>query len=236
MAKWEKRCKDILDRERKKHHAVWELATKLEEVIHGFNPISREELKKEINPLIASVKLHDSVITEVKYEDRYKNNECEENQMLLTVSIVGDFSGSIVIGTCGGTRNTKTGRIPIFYVSSYDKNVYSLKMDEMKQMYRKYHKYSVESLIDLFLEKQTYFRYDDRFKSYEICNKKPSSYGDSINGYIRSYNDDKEVKLHKRTFDNINKLRCCDDVMQFAEDKLNGVSESVTYEWTEYRL
>ncbi|KOS61488.1 hypothetical protein FJQ98_16390 [Lysinibacillus agricola] len=192
MAKWEKRFKEILSSERKKHYAVWELADNLEKIIHGFSPISREELKKEITPIIDSTELVESVISEIKYENRYEKSDCEENNMILTINITGDFKGSIVIKTGRGTRDNGTERTPIFYVSSYDKNVYSNKISEMKRMYKKYHNYSLEVIIDLFFDRQSYLSYDDRFKVYEISNKKPSSYDDSIKGYIKSYDDKKD--------------------------------------------
>jgi len=233
LAKWEKRYEEITNRERRKHNAVWRLADQLEKLIHGFSPISRKELKKEIAPVIESVELVDSVISEVKYENRYKTTECEENNMILTIDIVGDFNGSIVIETGQGTRSTETGRTPIFYVFSCDKKVYSNRISEMKRMYEKYHNYSVELLTDLFFDKQIYLNYNDYFKSYEMCDKKPSEYGDSITGNL---DNKKDWKIHKRAFDNLKKLKHSENIMEYAEEKLYGVNDSVKFEWIEYKL
>ncbi|TCI99993.1 hypothetical protein [Cytobacillus praedii] len=234
MPKWENRVKQILKNEREKHKAVYQLSKQLYELAHGFTPVDKVLLLQEIRKLCDSATLIDSRITNVSTKPRYERSSKECDQVI-TISIEGDFNGYIKIETGGGYRNSNEGRIDIFYVYSSDNEIVSFKGQKLLELYKQYKHTTVEKLIDLALDNKYYLQYEDCYKNYEIWHKEPSQYGDSIKGELNVRN--KEYShYYKKKHHNLNKLIKCDNLLKFAEEYLDGSSESTTYEWFEYRL
>ncbi|MCM3109924.1 hypothetical protein [Lederbergia lenta] len=235
MSKWEERVDKIIKEEKEKHVAVYELMKQLQKYMHGFTPVDKNLLFREIKKICDETILYQSEVRSITVEPKYKN-ENDEAQQIFTFNLEGDFNGSIIIETGKGWRDTKDGRINIFYVSSYDCKVNSNKEQRTKKAFEPYKHMVVEKLVDIALDNKLYITYEDTYKNYEIWHKRPSEYGDSIKGRLSSYNRIDSGKENKKRLTSLNKLSKYDDIREYAENKLDGVSESQTYEWTEYRL
>lgn len=235
MSKWETRINKILNDEKQKHGAVYELNRQLYNFAHGFNPVDKILLLQELKKLCDNTSLIDSEIANVSMEPRYKQDEKECDQ-IITVTIKGDFNGYIKIETGSGYRNTNEGKLDIFYVWSSSNEIVSLKEEQCRKLYKQYKHNTVEKLIDLSFEKKYYLDYEDYFKNYEIWDKAPSEYGDSIKGELKMFEEHKNYKHYKSKYENLNKITKYQSVKEFAEEELNPYHESTTYEWIEYRL
>lgn len=235
LARWELRAKEIISNEKNKHVAVYDLSKKIYEKTHGFNPVNKELLQNEIMEICNNADLIDSLVTEVVFQPRFKRSN-EESDQLITVFIKGDFNGSINLETVGGTRNTDEGRIPIFYAWSSTNEVVSLKEQKLQEYYKQYKHKSVEKLIDLALENKYFLTYEDCYKNYEIWHKEPNQYGDSIKGELKFFDEQKDSHHYKEKYNNLVKLTDSDDLKEFAKEHLFAKEESMTYEWTEYKL
>ncbi|KON87434.1 hypothetical protein AF332_11750 [Sporosarcina globispora] len=235
MSKWEKRAKEIISNEKKKHVAVYELGKRIYKKTHGFNPVNKELLRKEIMEICNSADLIDSLVSEVDFQPRFKQSNDESDQ-LITIYIEGDFNGSIKLETGGGTRNTNDGKIPIFYAWSTTSEVTSLKEQKLQEFYKQYKDSSVEKLIDLALENKYFLTYEDCYKNYEIWHKEPSQYGSSIKGELKFFDEQEDSHRYKEKYNNLKKLMDSSDIKKFAEEHLYAKEESYTYEWTEYKL
>ncbi|MFO1442927.1 hypothetical protein KDN24_06815 [Bacillus sp. Bva_UNVM-123] len=235
MTKWENRVKQMLKNEREKHKAVYELNKQLYELIHGFTPVNKDLLLQEIKKVCDSTALIDSKINSISIEPRFESNSKECDQ-IITLTIKGDFNGYIKIKTGGGYRNSKEGRIDIFYVYFSDLEVVTLKEQQLLNAYKQYKHFSVERIIDLAFDNKLYLEYDDRYKNYEIWHKKPSIYGNSIKGELSVYDEKENGQYFKKKYDNLNKLMKCGNLNEFAEKQLYAKHESTTYEWIEYKI
>lgn len=237
MAKWEIKAKNILETERKRHAAVYLLKEELYQKLHGFHPIDKFLFEKEIKNITENVTLIDSEITQITIEPRFKRSENTDAELAINIHIKGDFNGYISIETGSGYRNTNEGRIDIYYLYSSNCKVVSEKENKIKEMYKKYQKYTVEKLIDLALEKENlYLEYDDQYKNYILWHKKPSEYGDSITGDLKLYDEERNYKDYKKSFDKITKLNKFENLEEFANEVLYPSYQSTTYEWVEYKL
>jgi hypothetical protein len=235
LSKWESRVKKIIEDEKKKHIAVYELDKKLYEVIHGFSPVDKKLLIEVINKACSDVNLIDSEIVEISIKPRYKHSEKESYQTIM-IGIKGNFNGYIKIETGSGYRNTNEGQLDIFYIMLSDHEVVSFKEEQCRKMYKNYKDYTVEKLIDLALDNNYYLSYEDCYKNYEIWDKQPSEYSDSVKGELKVYDESKYYKRYKSKFENLSKITKYNSVKEYAEDVLDASHESITYEWYEYKL
>ena len=103
-------------------------------------------------------------------------------------------------------------------------------------MYSQFKDRTVEKLIDIAFNQKHYLQYEDLFTNYEIWHKKPSEYGDSIKGELKFYDEEKNAKYHLKKYNSIKKIDQYENLKEYAKEVLNGYSESITYEWTEYKL
>jgi hypothetical protein len=233
MAKWEKRMQAILDGEKKKHTAVYKLTKEIQEAVHGLDTIGIKYVRPIVQRVVNNTHLIDSTVKSILIEP-YNGRNPDENQIVISLDIEGDFNGFISVETGSGYRNTDNGRIPIYYVSPYDTQVVSNKKEQVVKMYKAHQMYAITDMVDIALKSDTHLRYEDKYKNYEIWHKEPSEYGDSIKGDLKLYDEEKRYKQYKEMSSNTSLLVKCENVRDFAEEKLHGKGESITYEWTEY--
>lgn len=229
MAKWEKKIKEVLAKEKEKHDAVYKLLSLLKSEIHGFHPIDKTLLHEKVKGICSKAVLEESEIVSVSVD--YRFDDGDENMLLIVIEIKGDFNGSIEITTSSGYRSSTNGKIDIYYIFPSSCKVKSNKNEKIQELYKSYEKCVIEEIIDIAIDGNHYISYSDRHKDYSIWCKRTGHSTDSITGYI-----DKHHPYQRRVLKNLQKIRVCKDIEEFAENELDGREESYTETWTEYSL
>lgn len=229
MAKWEKRLEKILKSEKEKNKSIYELKDQLYKSIHGLSPIDKKLVEDTIAKQLEGWDCTFSI------NPKYSREPENEQYLSIEVSFKNEFKSKIIIKTGGGYRNTPEGRIDIYYVMESDCTIESKNESKVINYYRKFKNDSVEKMIELVVNNNLYVEYDDYFVKYEIWNKKPSQYEDSITGYLNVNREEKHYKEYKKQYNNISKISKHNDFKELCEN-LDSYGQSYTYEWTEYKL
>lgn len=207
--------------------------------IHGNEELDTIKHINNIKEIIKGYKAENFTITNVNYFEGgyYPNNK--DNKEINETSKYNDWAFSIVIeyeGICnckvnllvsGGWRGGRENTL-IYYFKPYDNKIeikdVSILKEKLNSLLRQQF---ISNIIDLTFKEDVYLDYSDDYHTYEIWDKKPSSYGETIaDSYRENYTE--EMVIH------IKNLVKCKKISEYAKNKIDGEEHEIT--WIEYKL
>jgi hypothetical protein len=168
------------------------------------------------------------------YEGCYSSYE--KNKEILDNSKYNDFRFTIILkynGYCNceatidifsGTR----GSIPIYYFDPYKNNIKIKQINELELKFNELLRQGfINEIVNLAFKDEIYLNFSDNYNIYEIWDKKPSSYSNSIRGgYSDEYNEE--------MITNLKKLGKCSNIEKYSKSKMDGEEQKIT--WIDYSL
>lgn len=241
---WHTRLQNILKNDiESRPKALDNLKKEIINKIHGNTNINTKSTIELLNNICEQFKNElDNIeleVTESSYNSN-KDKSIDTQFLYVDINIKGNWNGIIHLETSAGIKSST--KEPIYYIMMSDLKIKSKIEEKIKNYYIDTYKIMIEEeFLNLATSKNMYLRLDIKGCEYELWDKKPSDYSDTMSGdykYIHKYDDDYEEKYLRRyeMYKTLKKINKANNLMDFIKSHQGeGVGyETEKVEWRNY--